>query len=207
MSLGFGLDLSGAGRRRSAPWWHAYRAGPGGPLPSVVIEDEGARSHGATQLGAGIFDLSGVPLGPGFTFFVRGFLNYSGEVSNYPRFAEIGTSGDISNRQAIFFYRPTGHVWATGFDSGVPQVSLDISKATQPDAVAFQLVARFAPNDFAATFNGGPLLSDTACALPAGLNRLFLRTSEGAGATPGLIQRAVIWTQPLSPALMQSYSA
>lgn len=206
MSLGFGLGLSGAGRRRAAPWWHAYRAGPGGPLPDMVMEGEAGRLHGATRADATSLDLSGLSLDAGFTLYARGRLDYTLGQTGFPRFAEIGTAGDTNNRQVIFIYELDGRVRVASLNAGAQVFNATLSTAPQPSGQEFHVIVRFATDDYAVSLQGGPITRDLTGTLPVGLDRLFLRRTEWINQAAGHLDRLVLWTAPLSDAEMLGFS-
>lgn len=206
MNFAFDLGLS-RGQRDVSPWWHSYRAGPGGALPAVVLENETGRLHGASRINAHRLDVSALDLSQGFTLYARGRLDYTLGGTGYPRLVEVGSSGSNADRHLIYIHEASGKVQAAARDTNVPQFFAELSGSAQPSGGEFRAAVRFLPNDYAGCWNGGALKTDTLGTVPGTLTRINLRSTFGQGPVPGFVDRLVLWTGALSNAELQAYAA
>ena len=86
--------------------------------------------------------------------------------------------GTTANRIRIL-YKSDGHLHATVTAGGVDQADLDLGAvAVDTD---FKLAMRAATNDFAASLNGGAVVTDTSGTMPSGLTNDRI----GSGLTAG----------------------
>lgn len=73
--------------------------------------------------------------------------------------------GTFNNRRAIYYFN--GRLYATALVGGVAQATLDLGAVAND--TDFVIAARFADNNFAASLNGGAIVTDTSGANPLGL--------------------------------------
>ena len=207
MSLGFDLGLTRRPRRRSnsAPWWHGYAA-PSGALPALVLDGMTGQLHGGTWINGWTLDLGALDLDAGFTVHARGALDYASEPATFPRLVELGTEGNAANRQSLMVQKSTAHVRVISRQADIVRFSADFASPTVASGEVFSTTIRFAPHDFAAALPGAATQIDTAGGLPAGLDRLYLRSAAGAAPVPGQLDLVVLWDQPLSTADLEGYA-
>lgn len=206
MNLGFELGVTNISRRGdSLPWWYSYAA-ISGALPDLVLEGEGGRLHGATALNGWTIDLTGLDLSSGFTLHARGHLDYAGEPATFPRLVEVGTDGDPSNRQSLMIQKSTSQVRVISRQSDVVRFSASFPDPTVSTGSPFESTIRFAPHDFAAAMPGAITQFDTAGGVPAGLNRLFLRSAAGEPPVSGRVDLVVLWASALADTDLENYA-
>lgn len=73
--------------------------------------------------------------------------------------------GTFNNRRAIYYFN--GRLYAAALVAGVAQATLDLGAVAND--TDFVIAARFADNNFAASLNGGAIVTDTSGANPLGL--------------------------------------
>ena len=73
--------------------------------------------------------------------------------------------GTFNNRRAIYYFN--GRLYATALVGGVAQATLDLGAVAND--TDFVIAARFADNNFAASLNGGAIVTDTLGVNPIGL--------------------------------------
>lgn len=201
MSLGFGLQSPVA--RKSAPWWHAYRDGTADP--TIVVDGEGGHTYGASWQSPDVLTFEGGSLDAGFTLYARGRIDYTFGGAGFPRLVEIGTAGNSTNRHLIFIAEVDGRVRASARTWDAAQFTAVLSPSAHPSGQSYRCAVRFFPNDYAATMNGGTIETDNSGTLPPGLNRIFVRSTEGSSQNAGFLEKLVIWTHPVTDQVLQSF--
>lgn len=84
--------------------------------------------------------------------------------------------GTYNNRRSIAYY--AGRMYAIAVVGGVGQVTLDLGAVA--NNTDFVIAARFADNNFAASMNGGAVVTNTSGANPLGLTTARLGSAGGA---------------------------
>jgi hypothetical protein len=110
---------------------------------------------------------------------------------------------DTVTSELKIFYRGSGAVGAASIVSGVLQADLSPSAAIPANTVA-KVAFGVKTNDFAASANGGAVVTDTSGTVPTGLTQVIL---GGPGSINGYLQRITYYPRRLTDAELQTLTA
>lgn len=110
---------------------------------------------------------------------------------------------DTSTSELRIFYRGSGAVGAASIVSGVLQADLSPSAAIPANTVA-KVAFGVKTNDFAASANGGAVVTDTLGTVPTGLTQAIL---GGPGSINGYLQRITYYPRRLTNSELQALTA
>lgn len=144
---------------------------------------------------------------------VKALINASSIVVSGVTAAGIGSSNQVvwqwddgteSNR--IRIYRDTSkHMQCVATVSGSDQAALDLGVVN--DSTAFKVGFAWGTNDFAATLNGGTMVTDSSGSVPSGLTTQRLGADSAGNQGNIYLRRQALWTSRVPNTQLQSATA
>jgi len=122
----------------------------------------------------------------------------------FPRIVVVD-NGSTTNALLHLWRTDTSRLYANGVSSGSSQYDLGVNGVTQTSVN--KIASAFAANNFAASVNGGPVLTDLAGVVPSGLTTLRIGRSSGTDYLNGYIRRITYYPRRLSNTELQAITA
>jgi hypothetical protein len=119
----------------------------------------------------------------------------------FPRIVAID-DGATNNAIVHLWRADTSRLYANAVSSGSSQYDLGANGVTQTNVN--KIASAFAANNFAASINGGSVLTDLAGVVPSGLTTLRIGKSSGTDFLNGYLRRITYYPRRLSNAELQA---
>jgi hypothetical protein len=119
----------------------------------------------------------------------------------FPRIVAVD-DGSTNNAILHLWRTDTSRLYANAVSSGSGQYDLGANGVTQTNVN--KMASAFAANNFAASINGGSVLTDLAGVVPSGLTTLRIGRSSGTDYLNGYLRRITYYPRRLANADLQA---